>query len=100
MAGFIGRGYLSRRVRRVMVADNIDGIFLKQITIPICVCVALEEYIENTMRDVCDEHGMPWSDEFRVLIPIHNPNTTTRLAPPVGRWNYRYWVIGNISMWA
>ncbi|CAZ85051.1 unnamed protein product [Tuber melanosporum] len=94
------KGYLSRRIRRVMFADNIDEIFQKQITIPICVPAALEEYIENTMRDVCDEHGMPWSDEFKVLIPIHNRNTTTRPAPPVGRWNYRYWVIGNITMWA
>jgi len=83
-----------------MFADNIDEVFHKQITIPICVPVALEEYIEKTMRDVCDEHGMPWSDEFKVLIPIHDPINTTRPAPPLGRWNYRYWVIGNITMWA
>ncbi|PWW79756.1 hypothetical protein C7212DRAFT_355530 [Tuber magnatum] len=94
------KGYLSRRIRRVMFVDNIDEVFQKQITIPVCVPVALEEYVENTMRDACDQHGMPWSDEFRVLIPIHNPNNTTRVPPPVGRWNYRYWVIGNTTMWA
>ncbi|RPB01905.1 hypothetical protein L873DRAFT_1802733 [Choiromyces venosus 120613-1] len=94
------KGYLSRRIRRVLFADNIDEVFQKQITIPVCVPVGLEEYIENTMKDVCEENGMPWSDEFRVLIPIHNPINTTRPAPPIGIWNYRYWVIGNITMWA
>jgi hypothetical protein len=83
----------------MIYSENFDEIYQQQLAIPIHVPKELEQYIERTMRNVCRDHGMNWSDEMNVLIPIHNNTLNT---PPPGNvpWNIRFWVVGNITMWA
>jgi hypothetical protein len=96
---FAGERCFARPVRRVIYSEDFDEIYRQQLAIPIHVPKELEQYIERTMRNVCSDHGMDWSDKMNVLIPILNgtPNT-----PPPGdvSWHIRFWVIGNTTMWA
>jgi hypothetical protein len=83
----------------MIYSEDFDEIYQQQLAIPIHVPKELEQYIERTMRNVCRDHGMDWSDEMNVLIPVLNdtPNTPP---PSDVSWHIRFWVIGNVTMWA
>lgn len=101
------RNYSTRRIRRQVYSRDLATVQEKQITIPVNVPWALEDYLLSTLPE---QYGNipPHFTSFRPLIPVHDasrydPSTATLpslqdTATEIG--NLRYWVITNESMWA
>ena len=79
----------------------------KQITIPVIVPWALEDYLLSTLPQQYGDIPSHFTD-FKPLIPVHDPSKydpSTAILPSLQdtvseSGNLRYWVITNESMWA
>ena len=101
------RNYSTRRIRRQVYGPDLATVQEKQITIPVIVPWALEDYLLTTLpRQYLDMFSH--FSYFKALIPIHD---ATKYDPPhpiipslqdtvSESGNLRYWVITNESMWA
>lgn len=101
------RNYSTRRIRRQVYSRDLATVQEKQITVPVNVPWALEDYLLSTLPE---QYGdiPPHFTSFRPLIPVHDasrydPSTATLPSlqdTATESGNLRYWVITNESMWA
>ncbi|KAL8692872.1 MAG: hypothetical protein Q9224_003872 [Gallowayella concinna] len=97
--------YLTRRIRRMIVARDFQGVFAKQITMPLIIPMDLELMIVN---ELVSRKGSVPTECLPVFIPVHDsrsydPRTTTMpsLTDSLSEsGNLRYWLITNKNMWA
>ncbi|KAL8815991.1 MAG: hypothetical protein Q9223_004937, partial [Gallowayella weberi] len=100
------RNYLTRRIRRMIIAHNLEDAYAKQVTTPLVIPMDLEVMILNGLVSSCSEN-VP-ADCLPQLIPVHDPRshdprTTTMpslLDSVSEKGNLRYWLITNKNMWA
>ena len=103
----IDRNYVTRRIRRQVCARDLATVQEKQITIPVVVPWALEDYLLSTLPEQYGDIPQHFIDS-RPLIPVHDASKhdpSTAVLPPLQETahesgNLRYWVITNESMWA
>ncbi|CAF9940224.1 MAG: hypothetical protein ALECFALPRED_008485 [Alectoria fallacina] len=101
------RDYSTRRIRRQVCGPDLATVQEKQITIPVIVPWALEDYLLSTLPQQYEDIPSHFTD-FKPLIPIHDatkydPSTAILLSlqdTASESGNFRYWVITNESMWA
>ena len=101
------RNYSTRRIRRQVCARNLAAVQEKQITIPVIVPWALEDYLLTTLPQQYGDIPLHFTG-FRPLIPVHDASrydASTSVIPSLQdtaseSGNLRYWVITNESMWA
>lgn len=101
------RDYSTRRIRRQVCAPLLATLQEKQITIPVIVPWALEDYLLSTLPQQYGDLPSHYTD-FKPLIPIHDASKydpSTAVLPSLQdtaseNGNLRYWVITNKSMWA
>ena len=101
------RDYSTRRIRRQVCSHDLATIQEKQITIPVIVPWALEDYLLSTLPQKYGDIPSHFTD-FKPLIPVHDAtkyNPATAILPSLQdtvseSGNLRYWVITNESMWA
>ncbi|KAL8655588.1 MAG: hypothetical protein Q9210_000798 [Variospora velana] len=99
-------GYLTRRIRCVVVDHALKPVQGKQITMPLLIPMDLQNFIENDLSNRYD--GATNDDLKKLLMPAHDPSKyypTTVSVPPLPdiadeRGNLRYLLITNKSMWA
>ena len=103
----IDRNYVTRRIRCQVCARDLATVQEKQITIPVIIPWALEDYLLSTLPEQYGDIPRHFID-FRPLIPVHDASKydpSTAVIPPLRETahesgNLRYWVITNESMWA
>ncbi|MCJ1250304.1 hypothetical protein MMC30_007530 [Trapelia coarctata] len=102
-------GYLTRRIRRQIHGPDLKSVMDKQITIPLLVPPALENFLSNELPRLCPDLPSHYLSKA-FLIPVHD---TAKYDPAAARnpllkvlpdeaseqGNLRYWVITNESMW-
>lgn len=101
------RNYSTRRIRRQVYSRDLATVQEKQITIPVNVPWALEDYLLSTLPEQYGDIPLHFTS-FRPLIPVHDasrydPSTATLPSlqdTATESGNLRYWVITNESMWA
>ncbi|KAL8894889.1 MAG: hypothetical protein Q9207_008377 [Kuettlingeria erythrocarpa] len=100
------RGYLTRRIRHLVVGRDLESVQNKQLTTPLLIPMCLEVYIKNDLTS--QYNGMPNDILSTVLLPAHDPlsyHPRNRSMPSLPdtveeKGNLRYWLITNTSMWA
>lgn len=101
------RNYSTRRIRRQVCSRDLASVQEKQITIPVIVPWALEDYLLSTLPQQYGDVPSHFTD-FKPLIPVHDASKydpATAILPSMRdtaseSGNLRYWVITNESMWA
>ncbi|KAL8925780.1 MAG: hypothetical protein Q9208_003277 [Pyrenodesmia sp. 3 TL-2023] len=99
-------GYLTRRIRHLIVGRDLDAVQSKQLTTPLLMPMGLENYIKNELSSQYD--GVPGEALSKLLLPAHDPlkydpaNTPVQSLPDTveEKGNLRYWLVTNKSMWA
>ncbi|KAL8761725.1 MAG: hypothetical protein Q9184_002167, partial [Pyrenodesmia sp. 2 TL-2023] len=99
-------GYLTRRIRHLIVGRDLESVWGKQITTPLLIPMCLEIYITNDLSSQYD--GIPHDTLSKILLPAHDPskydpaNTSVPSLPDIveEKGNLRYWLVTNKSMWA
>lgn len=102
----VDRNYSTRRIRCQVYSRDLATVQEKQITIPLNVPWAVEDYLLSTLPE---QYGdiPPHFTSFRPLIPVHDASRydpSTAILPSLQdtateSGNLRYWVITNESMW-
>ena len=103
----IDRNYSTRRIRRQVHGPDLAAVQDKQITIPVVIPWALENYLLSTVPQEYTDLP-PHYATFKPLIPIHdsgNYDPATAVLPSLRdtvaeSGNLRYWVISKESMWS
>ncbi|KAI4142458.1 MAG: hypothetical protein LQ341_003209 [Variospora aurantia] len=99
-------GYLTRRIRCVVVDHALKPVQGKQITMPLLIPMDLQNFIEN---DLSNRYDDATNDGLKkLLMPAHDPSKyhpTTVSMPSLPdtadeRGNLRYLLITNNNMWA
>ncbi|KAI4095814.1 MAG: hypothetical protein LQ344_001368 [Seirophora lacunosa] len=99
-------GYLTRRIRCMIVDHALERVQGKQITIPLLIPMDLQNFIQNDLSNRYDE--VTKQALTKLLIPAHDPskyNATPVSVPSLPdtvdeRGNLRYWLVTNNGMWA
>lgn len=99
-------GYLTRRIRHLVVGRDLESVQSKQLTTPLLIPMCLESYIKNDLGLQYD--GIPNDTLSEILLPAHDPlkydpaNTSVPSLPDTveEKGNLRYWLVTNTSMWA
>ncbi|KAL8800663.1 MAG: hypothetical protein Q9182_005033 [Xanthomendoza sp. 2 TL-2023] len=97
--------YLTRRIRRMIVADDLETLYAKQITMPLIIPMDLEAMVFNELAS--RSTSVP-ADCLPRLIQVHDPRShdpRTTTMPSLTdsaseQGNLRYWLITNKNMWA
>lgn len=105
--GAVDAHYSTRRIRRQVCGPDLKSIQEKQITIPLMLPWALENYLLSKVPQDYADLPLHFSN-FRALIPMHDPSKYDPAAATLPslrdtaseKGNLRYWVITNESMWA
>ncbi|KAL8749277.1 MAG: hypothetical protein Q9199_007785 [Rusavskia elegans] len=100
-------GYLTRRIRRVIVGPELQAVREKQITMPLFIPMDLEVSI-GTETTTCANDPSVKADHLPQLIQVHDPqkyDPRTATLPSLhdtvnDSGNLRYWLITNKNMWA
>ena len=99
-------GYSTRRIRLQVCFQDLAAVQEKQITIPVIVPWALEDYLLSKLPQQYGDVPSHFIN-FKPLIPVHDASTY-KPRPPIfpslqdtasESGNLRYWVITNESMW-
>lgn len=101
------RDYLTRRIRRRVCSRDLATVQEKQITIPVIMPWALEDYLLSKIPQQYSDLPSHFTT-FKPLIPLHDASKydpSTAILPSLQdtaseSGNLRYWVITNESMWA
>ena len=99
-------GYSTRRIRLQVCSSDLAAVQKKQITIPVIVPWAMEDYLLSKLPQEYSDVPSHFTD-FKPLIPVHDASKyypTTSSLPALQdtaseSGNLRYWVITNESMW-
>ena len=100
-------GYSTRRIRLQVCSRDLAAVQEKQITMPVIVPWALEDYLLSKLPQQYGDLPSHFTN-FKPLIPVHDASRddpATRSLPSLQdtaseSGNLRYWVITNESMWA
>lgn len=100
-------GYLTRRIRRVIVGPELQAVREKQITMPLFIPMDLEVSIGSETTTRTNDPSVK-ADHLPQLIPVHDPqkyDPRTATLPSLHNTvndsgNLRYWLITNKNMWA
>ncbi|KAL8777369.1 MAG: hypothetical protein Q9194_002596 [Teloschistes cf. exilis] len=98
--------YLTRRIRCLVVGQDLKSVQEKQLTRPLVIPADLQMIIQNELRT--QKAGLPDDVVSKYVIPVHDsskydPRTATVPSLPdnaTESGNLRYWLLTSQTMWA